>query len=186
MGSLLKARDRLPARAARHGHATLPGVQPRFERRGLLRCLGMAGAMVASAALLPSQAWAAVRGRFRLNRKRVDEEEGAWRVLILVRLNAPPPSAALALRLDWRQHVDIEQDGDRQRRRALVPPRLITEQREADFSDPKGKVGTEARLEAVLGRERDFRAGDWSLEVRGPDGPLGARTALTLRGTNPT
>ena len=156
-----------------------------FVRRRLLIGLASVATAVAAAPLVVSHAVAAVRGRFRLNRRTVDEDEGSWRLIASIRLAAPAPSASLALHLDWRQHVDFEGQGDQQKRRAVSPPRLVTLDKDVDFSDPQGKVGAEARAELVLKRDGQFRAGDWTLDMRGPDGPIGARVQVTLRGNNP-
>jgi hypothetical protein len=134
---------------------------------------------------LAVRAVGAVRGRFSLNRKAIDEHEGAWRAIATFHLHAPAPSATVTFQFDWRQHVDFEREGEQERRRPVSPPRLLTEELQLDFTDPKGKVGSEARVDVALSRDRDFRAGEWSLEVRGPDGPIGTRTPVTLRGSNP-
>jgi hypothetical protein len=107
-------------------------------------------------------------------------------MIAVIYLAAPAPSASVTLHFDWRQHAEFEGTGDQQRRRALDPPRLVTEDQAVDFSAPKGRIGKEARAELVPSRTRKFTAGQWSLEVRGPDGPIGTRVQVTLRGNNPS
>jgi hypothetical protein len=106
-------------------------------------------------------------------------------LIATLRLAAPAPSATLTLHFDWRQHVDFEGEGDKQKKRAVSPPRLVTQDKDVDFSNPQGKVGAEARAELLLTRENQFRAGEWTLDVRGPDGPVGTQAQVTLRGINP-
>lgn len=142
-------------------------------------------AAIAAAPLVAAQALAAVRGRFRLNRRIAEEDEGSWRLIATLRLSAPSPTATLTLHFDWRQHVDFERDGDKQKKRAVSPPRLVTVDKDVDFSNPQGKIGSEGRAELLLTRDNQFRAGEWTLDVRGPDGAIGTPVQVTLQGINP-
>jgi len=57
----------------------------------------------------------------------------------------------------------------------------VTLHRAVDFSDPQGKVGASARTDLLLVRSEGFEPGDWTIQLRGPDGPIGARAELVLR-----
>jgi hypothetical protein len=129
-----------------------------------------------------------VRGRVRLTRGAVDEDSGCWRVMMTIRLAAPPPSAQLSLRFELQQRIDFEQaggDGGTTVRRVRVsPPVTLVQELDVDFSDPSGGIAAVGRAELVLTRSNGFRAGEWSMQTIGPDGPLGAKLDLTLRGSN--
>jgi hypothetical protein len=163
----------------------------RILRRDLVAILGSVGAGLA---LGPTSASSAARaahapGRVHLTRRAIDENDGAWRLLATIHLGAPPPSAKLPVRFSFAQHVDFERTegdaGTQERRRPLRPPRVLVEAKDVDFGDTTGGVGRDGRADLALRREKQFRAGEYRLEVLGPDGRIGTPVELVLRGTNP-
>lgn len=129
----------------------------------------------------PRTSHAAVRGRFRLTRRVVQETDAGWRVIIALSLNAPPPSAVVEVKIDLKQVATIRVEDGKKHKRRVEPPKLVTLTRSVDFSDPEGRIGTNARTDLVLTRGDGFEPGDWTIELRGPDGPIGARAELVLR-----
>jgi hypothetical protein len=160
---------------------------PRDEhlwRRSFLLALAAAVPLGSSIAL-----GAPVRGRVRLTRRAVEEDSSCWLVMMTIRLATPPPSAQLPLRFDMEQHVDFEQvgadAGAAVRRVRVSPPLKLAKDSVVDFSDPAGGVSTVGRAELELTRSSGYRAGEWTVQAAGPDGPLGGKVDLTLRGSNP-
>lgn len=124
---------------------------------------------------------AAIRGRFRLTRRVVRETDDGWRVLVAVTLTAPPPTSVVEVDFDLRLVAVFEGEEGKKRKRKVEPPKLVTLHRSVDFSDPQGRIGTNARTDLVLVRGEGFEPGEWTIQLRGPDGPIGARADLVLR-----
>ena len=142
----------------------------------------LAGLSALGAGALARPAAAAVRGRFRLTRKVVRESGERWRILMTISLEARPPSPTVEVEFDFRLVAVVEEQDGKKRKRRVDPPRLVTRQRAVDFTDPQGRVGRTARAELVIERSEGFEPGEWALDLRGPDGPIGARAGLVLRG----
>lgn len=176
-------------RPPRAGARLATMTMSRGARRQFLLSAAYGSLACVAGTLVPAPAWALVRGRVRPTRRAVDEDNGTWRVILTIRLNALPPTPRVTLKFSFIQRVDyerVESDGGVvERKRPVSPPVTLAEVQEVDFSDLSGAIGRDARAEIVLTRDREYRAGEYQLEVSSSDGTLGPRAELVLKGANP-
>lgn len=95
-----------------------------------------------------------------------------------------PNSPEVVLQFELTQTVDFRRGDEEPRRERVDPPKTIKIEKSVDLRDVHGEIGTRGRTELDLTRDAGFRAGEWSLRVAGPKGPIGAPVDLTLDGVN--
>lgn len=132
-------------------------------------------------------------GSVKMMASEVKEKEGEWLVKVRIDLPKAPGMAHVPMRFTFAKTVVYE-------RAVLVegkPPVLNKVQlstspkqivsMDVDFADMRGKIHNATVFEFALKRASGFfEAGEYQLQVNGPDGDIGGGQKLILLGDNPT
>ena len=140
--------------------------------------------------LLAAPAFAA--GGFTLKTPSVDEKNGEWHLKVRIDLVRAPNLMHTTMRFTFSKEADDEraimQKGAEPEHHRMVldtSPKQI-ESLDVDFADPSGKVFKSTYFEFDLARKDGyFEAGEYTIALEGPDGPVGVPQKLVLKGDNP-
>ena len=142
------------------------------------------------ALLVTSSAFA--RGSVRLNKTKVVEDDGEWKLSFTVDYGSKPHLAHVPMVFSFKQttlyerYVDDTTGDDPAVRRVPVHNATpIDLPMDVGFSDMSGKMFKVTKFKMKLTREHDFEAGEYELKVRlAAGGAVGRPLRITLDGKN--
>jgi MYXO-CTERM domain-containing protein len=123
-----------------------------------------------------------------------EERDGRWKLVMTIKLPAPPPIAHVPVILTFDHKVEYERElNDKSPdkpvvvRKPLQNQTPINEGMDIGFSDASGKTFATTKFDFSLRRDRGFEAGEYTLTIkRESDGAtLGQPINLRLLGDNP-
>jgi MYXO-CTERM domain-containing protein len=151
----------------------------------------LAGFLV-SLVLVLFAADARAAGTFTLKNKEVNEVGGAWHLYVTLELPKAPLVAHQSMKFLFTKTMVYERaliDGHNEpviNRQALQNQTPQVESLDVDFADPSGKIFKGTRFDFNLTRPRGYEAGEYTVEVKTPDGVvIGGKQNLVLKGDNP-
>lgn len=153
--------------------------------------LRLATVFVALAAVLFQQS-AQAAGQFKVKNTVIEEQNGAWRVIVsLIQLPKAPALRRVPMRFIFTQKIIYERslvDGKSEPVMSRINVSNAAAKQETldvDFSDTSGKVFNQTRYDFGIARESGYVAGEYELRLRTSDGvDVGAPVLLQLRGDN--
>src|SRR5579872_5880891 len=148
---------------------------------GLLVCLGLGGT-----------AAAAGPGQLTLRTPSVDEKGGEWHIKVRIDLSRAPSMMHTPMRFTFsKEAVDeraiMSQCAEPVHHRMVIDtPAKQIESLDVDFADASGKIFKSTIFEFDLRRKEGyFEAGEYTMQLAGPDGDVGSAQKLVLKGDNP-
>ncbi len=149
-------------------------------------------ALLVCLAAVGGTANAAGPGVFTLKTPSVDEKGGEWHIKVRIDLPRPPSMMHTPMRFTFsKEAVDeraiMSQGAEPQHHRMVIdtPPKQI-ESLDVDFADASGKIFKSTIFEFDLQRSKGyFEAGEYTVQLAGPDGDVGTAQKLVLKGDNP-
>jgi len=157
---------------------------------GRARRLILATLATLMALLVTSSAFA--RGSVRLNKTRVQEKDGEWKLSFTVDYGSKPHLAHVPMVFSFKQTTLYERyvddstgDNPATRRVPVHNATPIDLPMDVGFSDMSGKMFKITKFKMKLTRDHDFEAGEYQLKVRlASGGPIGRPVKIILEGDN--
>jgi hypothetical protein len=147
----------------------------------VLVCLGLGGT-----------AAAAGPGVLTLKTPSVDEKSGEWHIKVRIDLARAPSMMHTPMRFTFsKEAVDeraiMAQGAEPQHHRMVIDtPAKQIQSLDVDFADASGKIFKSTIFEFDLRRKEGyFEAGEYTMQLSGPDGDVGVAQKLVLKGDNP-
>ena len=149
-------------------------------------------ALFVSLAVLGGTAAASGPGQLTLRTPSVDEKGGEWHIKVRIDLARAPSMMHTPMRFTFSKDVVDERaimskGAEPVHHRMVIdtPPKQI-ESLDVDFADASGKIFKSTIFEFDLQRSKGyFEAGEYTVQLAGPDGDVGAAQKLMLKGDNP-
>jgi hypothetical protein len=147
--------------------------------------------LVCLAALIGTAA-AAGPGQLSLKTPSVDEKSGEWHIKVRIDLARAPSMMHTPMRFTFsKEAVDeraiMEKGAEPQHHRMVMDtPAKQIQSLDVDFADASGKIFKSTIFEFDLRRKEGyFEAGEYTMQLAGPDGDVGSAQKLVLKGDNP-
>lgn len=155
-----------------------------------LRLLALALAF-AGVLLVP---WAALAaGTVSVSTLQPEEVNGRWKLVMTIKLPAPPPIAHVPMIFSFEHTVEYERQlNDKSPtkpvsvKKPLQNQTPVNEGMDVGFSDASGKTFPTTKFDFVIRRDRGFEAGEYKLTIRreSDGGTIGSPISLRLQGDN--
>jgi MYXO-CTERM domain-containing protein len=160
--------------------------------RVLLRALVPLAALAVALLALPRAAHAV--GSVKVDKTKVDEVDGRWKLKMTIDLGKAPDIAYVPMMFSFtptmlyeRSLTDESPEKPVVTRKPLTNQPSINESMDVGFSDGTGKAFKLTKFNFMVRRDRGFEAGEYTLEIRrSSDGAIvGRKVKLILDGENP-
>jgi hypothetical protein len=152
----------------------------------------LGAAVLLAFAALQGTAAAAGPGQLTLRTPSVDEKGGEWHIKVRIDLARAPSMMHTPMRFTFsKEAVDeraiMAQGAEPVHHRMVIDtPAKQIESLDVDFADASGKIFKSTIFEFDLRRKEGyFEAGEYTMQLAGPDGDVGAAQKLVLKGDNP-
>src|SRR5579872_2734718 len=152
----------------------------------------VAFALLVSLAGWSGTAAAAGPGQLTLKTPSVDEKGGEWHIKVRIDLARAPSMMHTPMRFTFsKEAVDeraiMSQGAEPQHHRMVIDtPAKQIQSLDVDFADASGKIFKSTIFEFDLRRKEGyFEAGEYTMQLAGPDGDVGSAQKLVLKGDNP-